>query len=131
MGNRNPLNQPLHDRVIQAAFEHLDKMDHDVYINPGTNKQTSINGEYPDIIITKKNDINVKWIIEVETADSINQNEAINQWSPYSKLGGTFYLLIPKNSRNLAEQICVQNNIKARFGTYTMDSSNNIIISYE
>ena len=131
MASRDSLSQSLHDRVIQAAFDHLEKENHDVYINPGQQKQTSVGGEYPDIIITPKNDKNVKWIIEVETTSTISQSEAINQWTQYSKLGGTFYLLVPKVSRNLAEQICIQNNIKARFGTYTIDNFNTIQISYE
>ena len=131
MATREFFSQTLHDRVIQVAYGNLDKINHDVYTNPGQQKQTSVGGQYPDIIITTKNDNNVKWIIEVETAESISQYEAVTQWIQYSRLGGTFYLLIPRASRNLAEQICVQNNIKARFGTYTTDALNNITINYE
>lgn len=131
MALRNLHNQSIHDRVIQTAYANLDKVNYDVYTNPGQQKLTSVGGQYPDIIITPKNDINVKWIIEVETADSVTQNEATNQWAQYSNLGGTFYLLIPRESRNLAEQICIQNSIKARFGIYTIDALNIINISYE
>lgn len=131
MATRNPLSQNQHDRVIQTAYSNLDKKKHDVYVNLGQQKLTSVSGQYPDIIITEKNDNNVKWIIEVETEDSITQSEAAGQWLEYSKLGGTFYLLVPKSGRNLAEKICIQNSIKARFGTYFIDSFSNILISYE
>lgn len=132
MANRFPLNQSEHDNVIQAAYNGLDKTNHDIYINPGQIKNTSVAGYYPDIIITNKGETTVKFIIEVETADSINKNE-VNQWQNYStKISGTFYLLVPYEYRNIAETLCRQNGIKARFGTYQKDSFNNIInIKYQ
>ncbi len=131
MASRNIITQPLHDQIIQIAYNNLDKINHDVFINPGQQHNTSVGNEYPDIIITNKNDNVVKFIIEVETSDSVNLSEALNQWIAYSKLGGTFYLLVPQDSRNLAELICVQNNIKARFGTYQLDQNRNMTIIYE
>jgi len=131
MATRPTESQTLHDKIIQQAYDNLDKVGHDVYVNAGQQNNTNVGGEYPDIIITTKDDKAVKFIIEVETSDSINQSEAVTQWTKYSKLGGVFYLLLPKESRNLAEQICIQNNIKARYGTYSLDSQNNVQISYE
>jgi hypothetical protein len=128
---RSNLSQGIHDRVINTAYNNLDKIGFDIYINPGQSKNTSIGNQYPDIIITDKGSDRAKWIIEVETLETITKNEALTQWYEYSKLGGIFYLLVPKNYRNIAELICVQNNIKARFGTYEFDKFNNIIISYE
>lgn len=129
MASRNYISQNEHDSVIQAAYNNLDKTDHTVYTNPNQQKNTSINGQYPDIIITPKNDNTVKFVIEVETAESVNNVEAA-QWKSYSQLGGTFYLLVPQLSRNAAEQICLQNGIKARFGTYRYDNGS-YIIHYE
>ncbi len=131
MANRYPNEQSEHDKVIEYAYSHLNKTTHDVYINPGSYKNTSVNGLYPDIIITAKGDKVVKFIIEVETVNSINQNE-VNQWRSYIKLGGTFYLLVPKDSKHKAELLCRQNNLKARFGTYTKDAWGNITnVNYE
>lgn len=131
MATRTAANQALHDRVIQMASNNLDKINHNVYTNIGEQRITKVGEEYPDIIITKKNESAVNFIIEVETSDSIIQSEAVSQWNAYSKLGGTFYLLVPKDSRNLAEQICLQHNIKARFGTYSEDTTGSLQISYE
>lgn len=132
MANRNNISQSLHDNVIQAAYNNLDKINYDVYINLGQQKNTAVNNQYPDIIITPHNSRNVRWIIEVETTDSVTQFEALSQWIEYSKLGGIFYLLVPTASRNLAEQICIQNNIKARFGTYQANVFNAVTqINYE
>jgi hypothetical protein len=129
MTERHKDYQTLHDTIIQSAYDTLDKVSHDIYINPGTNHLTSVNSLYPDIIITKKGDKNVKFIIEVETQDSINQNE-IDQWRQYALLGGTFYLLVPKNMKETAEILCRQNNIKSRIGIYYYENSK-IIIKYD
>lgn len=127
--NRHKDYQAIHDIVIQTAYNNLDKIKHDVYINPGTSQNTNVNGLYPDIIITNKGDKNVKFVIEVETQDSINQNE-IQQWIDYSKVGGQFYLLVPKSMKDTAELLCRQNNLKARVGIYYSENSK-IIIKYD
>lgn len=127
MASRNYNNQNEHDSVIQAAYNNLDKLNHRVYINPNQQKNTSINGHYPDLIITLANDNNVKFIIEVETSDSINNTE-VQQWRTYSQLGGTFYLLVPYASKTIAEVLCRQNGIKVRFGTYRFQNGRYIII---
>lgn len=127
--NRHKDYQSIHDSVIQTAYNNLDKIKHDVYINPGTSKNTNVSGLFPDIIITNKGEKNVKFIIEVETQDSINQNE-VQQWTDYSKLGGQFYLLVPKSMKDTAELLCRQNNIKARVGIYYVENSK-IIIKYD
>lgn len=124
-----PYTQNEHDSVIQAAYNNLDKINHRVYINPNQQKNTSINGQYPDIIITPSDDNTVKFVIEVETSDSVNTNE-VQQWKTYSQLGGTFYLLVPFTSKALAELLCRQNGVKARFGTYRVQNGL-YIINYE
>lgn len=121
--------QNEHDSVIQTAYNNLDKINHRVYTNPNQQKNTSIDGQYPDIIITTANDNTVKFVIEVETSDSVNNNE-VQQWRTYSQLGGTFYLLVPFACKALAELLCRQNSIKARFGTYRLQNGL-YIINYE
>jgi hypothetical protein len=129
MTTRHKDYQAVHDTIIQEAFNNLDKVNHDVYINPGTQNATSVNSLYPDIIITSKGDKNVKFIIEVETQDSINLNE-VEQWKQYSQLGGIFYLLVPRDMKATAEILCHQNEVKARIGIYYYESSR-IIIKYD
>ena len=129
MANRNYISQNEHDNVIQAAYNNLDKINHKVYTNPSQQKNTSISGSYPDLIITPINDNTVKFTIEVETADSINNSE-VHQWRTYSQLGGTFYLLVQYNKKSIAEMLCRQNGIKVRFGTYRIQNGR-YIINYE
>lgn len=124
-----PFTQNEHDNIIQAAYNNLNKINYRIYINPNQQKNASINGQYPDIIITPAGDNTVKFVIEVETSDSVNTNE-VQQWKTYSQLGGTFYLLVPFASKALAELLCRQNGVKARFGTYRLQNGR-YIINYE
>lgn len=131
MANRVSNQQINHDKVLEAACQYLDKSKYDVYSNPGSMKNTQVGNYWPDIIVTKKRDNNVLFIIEVETPDSVTDNEAKNQWKDYSELGSTFYLLVPYESRNDAELLCRANKIKARFGTYSYNNNHEIVIKYE
>lgn len=133
MATRNSYSQTLHDRVIQTAVNRLDKINHDVYSNPGSYKKISIGDNYPDIIITRKGDTTVQYIIEVETSETVNIAEAITQWKKYANdIRTSFYLLVPLPQKNLAVSLCKQIGITVGFGTYTVDTYGNITnINYE
>ncbi len=133
MGNRLPINQNLHDKVINFAARKLDDKNYDIYTNPNIEKNAGIGSFYPDIILTEKGKSTVKFIIEVETIDSLNIIEATNQWKKYStEIKCSFYLLVPYNFKNLAISLCKQIGISARFGTYKTDAYGNITeIKYE
>jgi hypothetical protein len=133
MANRLPNNQSVHDRVIEAAASRLDSVNYDIYKNPGKQKNAHVGNNYPDIILTKKGERSLQFIIEVETEDSVNLIEATNQWKRYStRIKASFYILVPVKSKNLAISLCKQIGISARFGTYQVDSFGKITnISYE
>ena len=133
MANRNAFSQGLHDRVIQTAVSRLDKINHDVYSNPGSFKNISVGDNYPDIIITKKGDRTVQFIIEVETSESVNITEASSQWKKYATdIKTSFYLLVPVAQKNLAILLCKQVGIAVRFGTYAVDAFGQVTnINYE
>jgi len=132
MANRNPYTQSLHDRVINEAVKHLNQTDFDIYTNPGSLKNAGIGDKYPDIIMTEKGKTTVKFIIEVETVDSINITEATDQWKKYSReISATFYLMVPSERKNLAQQFCNQLGINVRFATFQIDRLNNINFNFE
>lgn len=133
MANRNTYSQNLHDRVIQTAVSRLDRVNYDVYSNPGSIMNISVGDNYPDIIITRKGDRTIQFIIEVETSESVNITEASTQWKKYAKdIRTSFYLLVPFAQKNLAITLCKQIGIAVRFGTYTVDPFGNITnINYE
>jgi hypothetical protein len=123
-------NQTIHDSIVQAAAERLDATKYTVYINPGQQKNTAVGSEYPDIVVTPKGSNVVQFIIEVETADSVNENEAV-QWKTYSQLGGTFYILVPHGSLQAARSICFRRAIAARFASYWWDENRQVQIRYD
>jgi hypothetical protein len=133
MANRLPNNQFIHDNVIEAAISRLDYINYDIYKNPGQQKNARVGANYPDIILTKKGELTIQFIIEVETTDSVNLIEASHQWKKYStEIKASFYILVPLLSKKLAISLCKQIGISARFGTYQVDTLGNITnISYE
>lgn len=129
MANRTYLNQSLHDDVIAVALSQLGS--YTSYSNPGQQKNAHIGNSYPDIILANKTTNNIEFIIEVETSDSITAHEAYSQWKQYMNLPGTFYLLIPRESRQNTEFLCAQYGINAKFATYWKGINNQIHIKYE
>ncbi len=133
MSTRDQINQSIHDKVIDTASNEFDSKNFDIYKNPGQQKNAKIGNNYPDIIITKKDELTIQFIIEVETKDSVNLDEAKNQWEKYAnEINASFYILVPLSSKKLAINLCKQVGISVRFGTYQVDFSGNITnIEYE
>jgi hypothetical protein len=106
-----PVREQLeHDRVIrllQAKY----KRKYDVAINPG-NEQTAPVGPppspwYPDLVLssperTKK----LLGVVEVETAESVNNLEAMSQWVAFGKLKVEFHLYVPVSGVDSARRLC-------------------------
>lgn len=114
----------LHDRVVREIVGHLNKDSFDVYINPGQEKNAGINGNYPDVVMTEKGGNTVKFILEVETADSVTKEEAVNQWKKYTtEIKATFYLVVPSTLLNKAKELCQRENINSRYATYTLNGT--------
>lgn len=117
--------EELHDRVVRAIQNKLNQRDYDVYINPGQEKNAGINGNYPDVIMTEKGKTTVKFILEVEVAASVSQEEAERQWKKYAQeINATFYLVVPQNLLTKAKQLCQNNNLSVRFATFEERNGN-------
>lgn len=130
MAQRNN-NQGLHDRVISELPSVLNQIDYDIYTNPGQEKNVGIGDNYPDIIMTVKDQLNVKFILEVETEESVTQDEAINQWKRYAEeINATFYIVVPNNSLIKAQELCKRNDINARFAIFTL-TNDTITFNFE
>ena len=105
-----PVREQLeHDRVIrllQAKY----KRKYDVAINPG-NEQTAPVGPppqpwFPDLVL-QANDRGKKLlgVVEVETAESVNNLEAMSQWAAFSRLRAPFHLYVPSSSIDTARRL--------------------------
>ena len=106
-----PVREQLeHDRVIrllQAKY----KRKFEVAINPG-NEQTMPVGAgpspwYPDLVLqTTDRGHKLAGVIEVETAESVNNLEAMSQWAAFSRLRVPFHLYLPTSSVDTARRFC-------------------------
>ncbi|HKE86620.1 MAG TPA: hypothetical protein VKB50_22850 [Vicinamibacterales bacterium] len=106
-----PVREQLeHDRVIrllQAKY----KRKYDVAINPG-NEQTAPVGSpqspwYPDLVLyTTDRSRKLLGVVEVETAESVNNLEAMSQWVAFGKLKVEFHLYVPVSGVDSARRLC-------------------------
>jgi len=125
MAQRNFDNNNLHDRVIAEIVNVLNQEEHDVYTNPGNEKNAGIVGNYPDVVMTEKGGTTVKFILEIETSDSITLIEANEQWKKYAnEIKATFYIVVPESSLQKAKELCQQVGVNTRFATYSLDNNN-------
>ena len=114
--------EEIHDRVVREIVSHLNNKSFDIYINPGQEKNAGIGDNYPDVVMTEKGRNTVKFILEVETEDSVTKDEAINQWKKYtSEINATFYLVVPAALLNKAKELCQRENINSRYATYSFN----------
>ena len=121
----------LHDRVVKEIVGHLNQQNYDIYINPGLEKNAGIGENYPDVIMTEKGTKTVKFILEVETSDSVTNDEALKQWKKYAtEINASFYIVVPIQSLNKAKELCQKNNINARFATFLL-RNDNLIFNFQ
>lgn len=108
-----------HDRVINEIVPRLNREKYDVYTNPNQEKNAGIGENYPDVILTEKGGTTVKFIMEIETVESVNSEESIRQWKKYfTEIDATFYLVVPATTLNKARELCQKEDINARYTTY-------------
>ena len=105
-----PVREQLeHDRVIrllQAKY----KRKFDVAINPG-NEQTAPVGNgpspwYPDLVLQERGR-KLVGVVEVETAESVNNLEAMSQWVAFGKLRAQFHLYVPASTIDSTRKLCL------------------------
>ena len=105
-----PVREQLeHDRVIrllQAKY----KRKFDVAINAG-NEQTAPVGSgttawYPDLVLQERGR-KLVGVVEVETAESVNNLEAMSQWVAFGKLRAQFHLYVPASAIDSTRRLCV------------------------
>jgi hypothetical protein len=113
-----PVREQLeHDRVIrllQAKY----KRKFEVAINPG-NEQTAPVGSsespwYPDLVLlSSERARKLVGVVEVETAESINNLEAMSQWKTFASLRVQFHLYVPASGVDSARRLCADHQIDA------------------
>jgi hypothetical protein len=113
-----PVREQLeHDRVIrllQAKY----KRKFEVAINPGHEQTMPVtvgtSPWYPDLVL-QSTDRSRRLVgtVEVETAESVNNLEAMSQWAAFSKLRAPFHLYVPASNIDTAKRLCADLQIAA------------------
>jgi len=107
-----PVREQLeHDRVIrllQAKY----KRKFDVAINPGNEQTAPVTVGplpwYPDLVLqSTERGKKLLGTVEVETAESVNNLEAMSQWRTFSRLRAPFHLYVPSSAIDTAKRLCV------------------------
>ena len=120
-----PVREQLeHDRVIrllQAKY----RRKFEVTINPGHEQTMPVavgtSPWYPDLVLQSPDRRRrILGTIEVETAESVNNLEAMSQWATFSRLRAPFHLYVPASSLDTAKRLCVDLKIAvAEIWAYT------------
>jgi len=105
-----PVREQLeHDRVIrllQAKY----KRKFDVAINPGNEQTAPVTVGplpwYPDLVLqSTERGKKLLGTVEVETAESVNNLEAMSQWRTFSRLRAPFHLYVPSSAIDTAKRL--------------------------
>jgi hypothetical protein len=119
-----PIREQLeHDRVIRLLQTKWRRR-YQVGINVGA-EQIAPAGPansplYPDLVLTASEGARrVEAIVEVETAESVNNMEALAEWVPYGRLRAAFHLYVPTGAVDNARRLLADNHISvAEIWTY-------------
>ena len=121
MAARTEEEQTEHDLVIEAAVEQFaNSAKYLILRNPGTEKNVAVGHQYPDIVVTERGSAKVKLVIEVETTDTIGDQE-LGHWRALAGLGSPLYLLTPYTATVDAERLTEEAGIKCHHGYYLRD----------
>jgi hypothetical protein len=103
-----------HDRVIRELQSRW-RRKNTVLINQGAEQAASITvGEmvlYPDLILTSPGARRPEIIVEVETAESVNNLEAMAEWVRLAHAKAEFHLYVPAGSVEGALRLCHAHNV--------------------
>jgi hypothetical protein len=112
-----PVREQLeHDRVIRLLQVKY-KRKFDVAINPGNEQAAAVGPAtspwYPDLVLQSGERRKLLGVVEVETAESLNNLEAMSQWVAFSKLRVPFHLYVPASGVDSARRLCSNLHIQA------------------
>ncbi len=112
MAVRQVNKQSEHDAAVWAAKQIYEYKGKYVWINPGSEKNKAWSGRYIDVIAAESLDATSAWVIEVETADSVSDSEARDQWRDYDNAyQQRWFLAVPTGSKEAAEQLIKKHDI--------------------
>jgi hypothetical protein len=110
-----PVREQLeHDRVIRLLQARW-RRKYTVTANQGAEQNASVpSGDaviYPDLVLISTTTHKPEVIVEVETAESVNNLEAMAQWVRMGRLKTAFHLYVPSGSVDAARRLCTEHEI--------------------
>ena len=110
-----PVREQLeHDRVIRLLQTRW-RRKYSVAANVGAEQAASItSGEatlYPDLVLSSLANHKPEVVVEVETAESVNNLEALAEWARFGRLRTAFHLYVPTGSVDAAKRLCADHGI--------------------
>ena len=111
-----PVREQLeHDRVIRLLQTRFRRR-YEVGINPGQEQNAAVGSgataNYPDVVLLASDrGRRLQGVIEVETAESVNNLEAMAQWARLAKLRAPFHLYVPASAVDVARRLCSDHQI--------------------
>ncbi len=100
--------QAIHDHVVRLVAQRWAEPGRlRIDTNPGVERNvwTGPAQIYPDLVgWTQQGRLKAPmWIAEVETEETVTENEARTQWRDYASLGVPFFLIVPRGYRSRAQ----------------------------
>lgn len=112
-------DKETYKKVLDRLFEGLNTDRHDKFMNDRlAERKFAVDDLYPDIILTKKGNTTIEFMIEIVVNEHISRTALLQKWLPLSKKGPTYYLLVPKTKLKQVEKLCEDQKMQVRFGTY-------------
>ncbi len=110
-----PVREQLeHDRVIRILQTRW-RRKYAVAANVGAEQSASIgSGDatvYPDLVLSNLASHKAEIVVEVETAESVNNLEALAEWAKFGRLRTAFHLYVPTGSVDAAKRLCAEHGI--------------------
>ncbi len=110
-----PVREQLeHDRVIRLLQARW-RRKYSVAANVGAEQAASItSGDatlYPDLVLSGLSRGKPEVVVEVETAESVNNLEALAEWTRFGRLRTAFHLYVPTGSVDAAKRLCAEHGI--------------------
>ena len=128
MDERPESEQIEHDMIISAAAQQFGSSEkYVVRTNPAQEHNCLADGHYPDLVITDRVTGRVRYLIEVETASSVDVSET-KQWQDYARIGAGFFLVVPYRMVPIAERTARTAGVKCSFGYYVEDEKGKVRI---
>jgi hypothetical protein len=106
-----PVREQLeHDRLIRFLIPKY-KRKFEVAVNVGDEQAAPVRFAtatlYPDLVLTTNKKL--AGVVEIESAESVNNLEAMAQWVPFSRSRVPFHLYVPVQTYDVARRFCDSN----------------------